>query len=257
MRSNLDGGPVSRHRRGAVENRRSELTMTTPWSERWVRRFGTTNEALFVADDKGRIKYWSEGAERLVGYTAGEVLGKRCYSVLCGRRGGKAWCQPDCPIRRTVRRGALPAHASMDVRSRGGGRVPVEAAFLVRQDRKKYVVAHLLMDASNEHRLRRALDDVQRLLQSIETDGPADVACDEVPALCFGSCVGGADLSVLSRRETEALRCLTCGMTNEEIAKQLGVSPLTARNHVQHTLKKLGLHRRTQAVAAAIEQGLH
>lgn len=231
--------------------------MTTSWSERWVRRFGTTNEALFVADEKGRIKYWSDGAERLFGYRADEVLGKRCYSVLCGRRGGKAWCQPDCPIRRTVRRGALPAHASMDVRARGGGRVPIEAAFLVRRERKKYVVAHLLMDASAEFRLRRAFEDVRRLLDHLETDGPADPTSIETPALCFGSCIGAADLSVLSRRETEALRCLTGGMTNEEIAKHLGVSPLTARNHVQHTLKKLGLHRRTQAVAAAIEQGLH
>ena len=30
--------------------------MSNSWGERWVRRFGTTNEALFVADDKGRIK---------------------------------------------------------------------------------------------------------------------------------------------------------------------------------------------------------
>ena len=231
--------------------------MSTPWGDRWVRRFGTTSEALFVADDKGRIKYWSEGAERLVGYSEDEVLGKRCYSVLCGRRGGKAWCQPDCAVRRTVRRGSLPAHIVVDVRARNGSRVPVEAAFLVRKERKKYVVAHLLLDASREHRLRRALEDVRRLLEGLETDGPADSASDETPTLCFGSCLAAADLSVLSRRETEALRCLTGGMTNEEIARQLGVSPLTARNHVQHTLKKLGLHRRTQAVAAAIEQGLH
>jgi len=231
--------------------------MSTPWSERWVRRFGTTNEALFVADDRGRIQYWSEGAERLVGYREDEVLGKRCYSVLCGRRGGRAWCQPDCAIRRTVRRGALPAHAAMDVRTRGGARIPVTAAFLVRRERRKPVVAHLLLDASREDRLRRALEELRRLVRSLENDGPADSDGGATPDVCFGACIGGADLSVLSRRETEALRCLTGGMTNEEIAQHLGVSPLTARNHVQHTLKKLGLHRRTQAVAAAIEQGLH
>lgn len=230
--------------------------MGNSWGERWVRRFGTTNEALFVADDKGRIKYWSEGAERLVGYSEEEVLGKRCYSVLCGRRGGKAWCQPDCAIRRTVRRGALPAHVVLDVRPRSGRRIPVEAAFLVRKDRQKYVVAHLLQDASGEQRLRQALDEVQRLLRGVEADVPAETPPQQALVPPFRSCGGGADISVLSRRETEALRCLTAGMTNEDIAQQLGVSPLTARNHVQHTLKKLGLHRRTQAVAAALEQGL-
>jgi PAS domain S-box-containing protein len=256
MRSNLDRVTAVRHAGTAVEDRRSE-SMSTSWSERWVRRFGTTNEALFVADDKGRIKYWSEGAQRLFGYPEDEVIGKRCYSVLCGSRGGKPWCQPDCAIRRTVRRGGLPAHAVIDVRARNGSRIPVAAAFLVRKERKKYVVAHLLLDASREDRLRRALDDVRRLVQGLEADGPAAPACGETPGVCLGSCIGGADLSVLSRRETEALRYLTGGMTNEEIAQHLGVSPLTARNHVQHTLKKLGFHRRTQAVAAAIEQGLH
>ena len=232
--------------------------MSTPWSERWVRRFGTTSEALFVADDKGRIKYWSDGAERLMGYSEAEVLGKSCYSVLCGRRGGKPWCQPDCAIRRTVRRGALPAHVVLDVRPRRGPRIPVSAAFLVRKDRKKYVVAHLLQDASDQQRLRETLDGVLRLLHDADGE-PAPGTAASMPAflLPIHAHVDAADLSVLSRRETEALRYLTAGMTNEDIAKQLGVSPLTARNHVQHTLKKLGLHRRTQAVAAAIDQGLH
>ncbi|MGE5414070.1 MAG: LuxR C-terminal-related transcriptional regulator [Syntrophomonadaceae bacterium] len=230
--------------------------MSSNWSERWVRRFGTTNEALFVADDKGRIKYWSEGAERLVGYSEEEVLGKRCYSVLCGRRGGKPWCQPDCAIRRTVRRGALPAHVVLDVRPRDGRRIPVSAAFLVRKDRKKYVVAHLLQDASDQQRLRQALDEMMRLLHGVEADASVEARPEEPAVPPFQSCSEAADISVLTRRETEALRCLTAGMANEDIAKQLGVSPLTARNHVQHTLKKLGLHRRTQAVAAAIDQGL-
>ena len=231
--------------------------MSTPWGERWIRRFGTTNEALFVADDKGRIKYWSEGAERLVGYPEAEVLGKRCYSVLCGRRDGKPWCQPDCAIRRAVRRGALPAHVVLDVRPRSGPRIPVSAAFLVRKDRKKYVVAHLLQDASDQRHLRETLDGVLRLLHDADPEAvPETTAGMSGFPLPIHAHVDAADLSVLSRRETEALRYLTAGMTNEDIAKQLGVSPLTARNHVQHTLKKLGLHRRTQAVAAALEQGL-
>lgn len=232
--------------------------MSSSWSERWVRRFGTTNEALFVADEKGRIKYWSEGAERLVGYSEAEVLGKRCYSVLCGRRNGRPWCQPDCAIRRSVRRGALPSHVQLDVRPRDGKRIPVAAAFLVRKDRQKHVVAHLLQDASEEDRLRHALDEIVRLLHGVETDLPAAPAAApaERPQVSLSSFTGAADLSVLTRRETEALRCLTAGMTNDDIAKQLGVSPLTARNHVQHTLKKLGLHSRTQAVAAALAQGL-
>jgi DNA-binding CsgD family transcriptional regulator len=52
------------------------------------------------------------------------------------------------------------------------------------------------------------------------------------------------------------LRLLKDGLSTDAIAAQLGVSRFTARNHIQHALRKLGLHTRSQAVAAAFEQGL-
>jgi DNA-binding NarL/FixJ family response regulator len=54
----------------------------------------------------------------------------------------------------------------------------------------------------------------------------------------------------------EILRLLSDGLSTETIAAQLGVSPLTARNHIQNLIRKMGLHSRTQAVAFALEQGL-
>jgi len=62
-------------------------------------------------------------------------------------------------------------------------------------------------------------------------------------------------LSRLTPRENEVLHLLTEGLDGSAIAKSLFVSPATVRNHVQHILKKLEVHSRTEAVALALRSG--
>jgi DNA-binding CsgD family transcriptional regulator len=60
----------------------------------------------------------------------------------------------------------------------------------------------------------------------------------------------------LSERELEVLGRLAEGMGTQEIAKALGLSPYTSRNHIQHILDKLQVHSRLAAVALARRLGL-
>jgi two-component system, NarL family, nitrate/nitrite response regulator NarL len=53
----------------------------------------------------------------------------------------------------------------------------------------------------------------------------------------------------LTRRELQVLRLIGSGLTNKEIAAELGIEPSTAKNHVHRVLEKLRVHRRTEAVA--------
>ncbi|RAI31633.1 hypothetical protein CH338_25500 [Rhodoplanes elegans] len=48
---------------------------------------------------------------------------------------------------------------------------------------------------------------------------------------------------------------MTNGLTNVEIARQLGLSPNTVKIHVSGILARLGLPSRTQAVHWALTQG--
>lgn len=52
----------------------------------------------------------------------------------------------------------------------------------------------------------------------------------------------------LTEREREVLHYLGQGCTNARIARQLYISETTVRSHVYHTLNKLGLNTRTEAV---------
>jgi DNA-binding NarL/FixJ family response regulator len=60
----------------------------------------------------------------------------------------------------------------------------------------------------------------------------------------------------LTQRERDVLRLLADGMSNEEIGKNLFISPETVRTHVRKAMAKLDADTRTQAVATALRQSL-
>ena len=60
----------------------------------------------------------------------------------------------------------------------------------------------------------------------------------------------------LSDRETEVLRLMVHGLSNQSIAEALSVSIPTVKTHVQHILHKLHVSDRTQAALLAVRQRL-
>ncbi len=63
-------------------------------------------------------------------------------------------------------------------------------------------------------------------------------------------------LDRLTARELEVLRALVSGAGNDAIARRLGISPKTLRNHISNTYHKLHIFDRAQAVIVALREGL-
>jgi DNA-binding NarL/FixJ family response regulator len=64
------------------------------------------------------------------------------------------------------------------------------------------------------------------------------------------------DLRFLTDREREVMRLVAAGRSNDEIARDLIISPATAKTHVSRAMVKLGARDRAQLVVYAYETGL-
>ncbi|MEU2544777.1 response regulator transcription factor [Streptomyces roseolus] len=71
-----------------------------------------------------------------------------------------------------------------------------------------------------------------------------------------GARVDASRLAALTAREREVLVLVGGGLSNDEIAERLDVSPLTVKTHVNRTMAKLGARDRAQLVVTAYETGL-
>ena len=65
-----------------------------------------------------------------------------------------------------------------------------------------------------------------------------------------------ARLDELTERELEVMALVATGLTNDEIAERLVVSPATAKTHVSRVMSKLEARDRAQVVVMAYESGL-
>ena len=66
----------------------------------------------------------------------------------------------------------------------------------------------------------------------------------------------GPRLRSLTDREREVMELVAAGLTNDEIAARLVLSPATAKTHVSRIMTKLDVRDRSQLVVLAYESGL-
>ena len=57
-------------------------------------------DGIYFVDRDRRIIYWNKGAERITGYSAAQVIGRRCQDNLLNHvtANGVPLCQAHCPL---------------------------------------------------------------------------------------------------------------------------------------------------------------
>ncbi|MFI1207339.1 response regulator [Streptomyces sp. NPDC020802] len=68
--------------------------------------------------------------------------------------------------------------------------------------------------------------------------------------------VAGTQLDELTGREREAVSLVAHGLSNDQIALRMAISPLTAKTHINRAMTKLHARDRAQLVVMAYESGL-
>lgn len=87
------------------------------------------NDGVYVCDTERRILYWSKAAERITGWTAADVVGRKCSDgILCHiDKDGHPLCGEEfCPLHRSmVTNQSSRSPALVFGQTKGGGRVPM------------------------------------------------------------------------------------------------------------------------------------
>ncbi len=202
-------------------------TVTDPWVGRMA-----ASEGMFVTDDRQRIVAWSSAAQRLLGFSPEEAIGRTCYQVVMGREpDGHPVCGRNCSVTRNARRLRGTASYEVVAHARDGGlKCLANTVLVIEGPDGAFHVVHLLRETP------MAAPAVRR----VEPPPKADEALVET----------------LTRRELEVLRLLAQGATIDEIATSLTISVLTARNHTANIARKLGAHSRLETVLLAMRHGL-
>ena len=184
-----------------------------------------TGDAAFAVDRGGVIVLWNSAAEKIFGYPAGTALGQRCWKLLSGQDiYGNRYCCEHCPLREMALQHESVHGFQLLYRTASDGR-------------KKFTVSCLLVFGS---------PGIGLLLHICNPPDEAPEHYENHRAANGHS--ANFQRGALTKRELEVLELLADGKTTQEIASGMCISPATARNHIQHTLYKLHVHNRLEAV---------
>jgi len=200
-----------------------------------------TADGVCAVGSDGKIVMWNRAAEKILGYTAREVLGRPCCEVFVGRDvSGNRLCYQGCHVLTLVRRGEPVQHFDMATRNKTSQPVWLNISILIVPGAHRDVstTVHLFRDVTAAHEIEGLIR--QRL----------------AAATPQASGNGGGPVVELTRRELEILRLIAGGANTRVMAERLHVSPATVRNHVQNIFGKLGVHSRLEAAAYATRHGL-
>ena len=174
--------------------------------------------AVFAVDLKQHIVSSTPAADAILGRRPADSL--PCYEVMRALAPRNAsQCRPDCAEVAAARYGRIPLGSTLWDAACPLPR-PITTLVQDRQGRSP-VIIHVVQ----------------------EPEYPA-------PRLMSPPSEG------LTQRQAEALRLLARGIAPRNIAQALGVSPITARNHIQTAMERLGAHTRLEAVMLAAQAGL-
>ncbi len=213
-----------------------------------IRFVNGTSDPAYAVDGLGHFVAWNYAACAVFDIAESEVVGKRCFEVLCGSNEDGTVCSNECVVLRAVRERRRPSNFDMRINAADG--------------RKWFNVSLTVVEVTSNmnpyviHILRST--DVYKRLEFVIRDfviGETSLPKDTVNSIVSSASYVGRGMT-LTPRQLEILKLVAKGGTSATIGARLHISPTTVDNHMQNVLKKLNVHSRLEAVMHAEHAGL-
>jgi DNA-binding CsgD family transcriptional regulator len=205
-----------------------------------------TADAAYTVTREGEICSWNRAAEQLFGYPASDVLGRHIEAVLDAydALGTEPLGGGDTAVRDPDASGGLIPHFDLDVRTRSGERRWINVSTIVFHNRRtgRRLLVRLARDvtrARSNAALFQRMVEVARQVVALDADASPH-----------------APVEALSSRERRILQLFATGKNSATVARTLGISAQTVRNHLHRINRKLRTHSRLEAVTHAQQRGL-
>jgi PAS domain S-box-containing protein len=204
-----------------------------------------TADAAFAVTEQGEIRFWNKSAEKLFGYPAAEAKGKTCFDLLHGTGAlGTPVCHENCSVLECTGNSVEVPNFDLSATRRSGERLWVNLSTLVFNNQRtgQRLLVHLAHDITEQKKQDEVVRQVLALSKELAS---------------LGERIGrSAPVSPLSAQEIEILKLFASGNSPAKIAKKLGISSQTLRNHLHHINQKLRTHNRLEAVMHAMQRKL-
>lgn len=208
----------------------------------------STSDAAFAVDGSGQIVAWNPGAEAMFGLTEAGAIGKVCGEILQGMDECGSVCSPDCSVQQAVRNHHPVSNFDLHVQT-ARGRQWCNVSVMIADEATSTLPysIHIVRQIDVHKRL-------ELLVRDFVVTGTG-LAPEQATTL-ISSTRAPACATELSDREVGVLRLLATGAKTAAVAEQLHISRTTVNNHIQHILRKLGVHTRLEAIRRAEHAGL-
>ena len=202
----------------------------------------TTTFGVFAVSLDQTIVFWNREAERILGYSSGDVLGKPCSDLLAisADESQQEDCRVACPSIEALRTGRLPSQTQLHMVSSTGEvkLVSLTPVVVGGNDGKAELVVQFLTEAGASVEIDKTdAEDIQSA--AVERDAAEAITSPR-----------------LTRRELEVLRLVSVGWDTPRIAEELNISPHTVLNHIRHFRRKLDAPTKLDAVVKGIRLGI-
>ncbi len=219
---------------------------SSPTQEQLLDLLADAPLGAFALTPDQTIVFWNRAAQRILGFSATQAVGRHCYEVAAGpaASGISAECsEGGCPALQAFRAGEPPHAMTLELVCASG-------------ERKEISITPIVVAGTAER---------PAMLVQLFADGPVVSS----PAGRIGVPIGlaqarAAEIAATGRddagppltgRELQVLRLVALGWRTQRIAEELDISVHTVRNHVRNFRRKLRARTKLDAVLNAMRLG--
>ena len=212
----------------------------------------TTADGVFAVGTDHKIVFWNKSAQKILGYSATEVLGEYCNETIAGTdSSGNPVCSRSCNVMKAIQKEENIKNYEILTHSKTGDPIWLNVSIISISGSQPALstVVHMFRDITKQKMdLNLIKEIVSNIYNTNKLKNNLSLSNNEI--------TGSKPIPKLTLRERQVLILIAEGLSAKDISEKLYISWSTVRKHIQNILFKLEAHSKLEAVVNAYKNNL-